>query len=129
MALSSLWARITRTDHWLMLLLLLVTIGSLLLSLGRSVGRSVVIYEGERIAFTAPLTQERRIELDGPLGATQVEISAGRARVVSSPCSRKICIEMGDIHRSGDLLACVPNRVVIRIEGDGEGGAYDLLSR
>lgn len=130
MALSSLWARITATDRLLMALLVLAAIASLWLSIGRPAGRFVVIYEGERIAFTAPLSQERQIELHGPLGVTQVVIAAGKVRVVSSPCARKICIGMGEIERSGDLLACVPNRVVVRIEGEEDAeGDYDLLSR
>jgi len=127
MALNSLWARITKIDRLLMLLLIMLAVASLWLSLGRAVGRSVLIYEGETLAFTAPLSQDRHIELQGPLGVTQVEISAGKLRIISSPCQRKICIGMGEIHRSGDLLACVPNRVVVRIEG--EEGDYDLLSR
>ena len=127
MALSTLRARVTRTDLWLMLLLLLAALASLWFSLGRSAGQYLVIYEGDNLAFTAPLAQDRQIELHGPLGETLVAVSSGKVRVISSPCPRKICIGMGEIEHSGDLLACVPNRVVIRIEG--EGGEYDLLSR
>ncbi len=127
MALGSLLARMTRTDRWLVLLLMLAAFASLWFVLGRSVGRSLLVYAGDTLAFTAPLDQDRQIELHGPLGDTLIEVVAGKVRVISSPCSRKICIGMGAIQRSGDLLACVPNRVVIRIEG--EGGEYDLLSR
>lgn len=127
MALGALWARITIIDRLLMLLLVLLAFASLWLSLGRSTGRYVMIYEGETLAYSAPLGQQRRIALHGPLGETLVEIVDSQARVISSPCARKICIGMGSIHRNGDLLACVPNRVVVRIEGEGSG--YDLLSR
>lgn len=127
MALNSLWRRITRTDVGIILFLVLVALFSLWFSLGRSVGHYVVIYEGDKLVFTAPLGQERSTKLHGPLGETQVEIHSGKVRVTSSPCARKVCIGMGAIHRSGDLLACVPNRVVVRIEGDQ--GGYDLLSR
>lgn len=127
MALRSLWVRITRIDCWLIAFIILTVIVSLWFTLGRVAGRSVVIYEGDKIVFTAPISQERSIALHGPLGETLVEIAAGKVRVISSPCPRKICIAMGKIHRSGDLLACVPNQVVVRIEG--EEGSYDLLSR
>lgn len=128
MALGMLWTRTTRTDRWLILLLLLLALASLWLSIGRSVGTQVVIYEDERVAFVGPLDQDRHLDLHGPLGITRVEIAEGRVRVTSSPCPRKICIAMGDVHRSGDLLACVPNLVVVRIEGE-EAKGYDLLSR
>lgn len=128
MALEMLWTRTTRTDRWLILLLLLLALASLWLSIGRSVGSQVIIYENEQIAFVGPLDQARHLDLQGPLGITQVEIAGGKVRVTSSPCPRKICIAMGDAHRSGDLLACVPNLVVVRIEGEETKG-YDLLSR
>ncbi len=127
MALSLLWARLTRVDRWLVLILMLVALVSLWISFGRSVGRNVVIYSGERLVFTAPLSQPRQVGLRGPLGETQIEIQDGKLRVTSSPCPRKICIGMGEIHRSGDLLACVPNQILVRIEG--EESSYDLLSR
>ena len=127
MALSPLWKRITKIDWWLIGLIVLVAIVSLWFSIGRPAGRTLLIYEGETLAFSAPLAQDREILLHGPLGETQVKIVAGKVRVTSSPCPRKICIGMGEIQSSGDLLACVPNRVVLRIEG--EEGSYDLLSR
>jgi hypothetical protein len=37
---------------------------------------------------------------------------------------------MGEIARHGELLACVPNHLLVRIEGGEErDGDYDLLSR
>jgi len=127
MALSSLRQRITRTDYWVIGLLTLALILSLGLSLNRKPGAQVLVYTGDKLAFAGPLQQDRRLEFEGPLGTTQVDISGGQVRVIASPCPRKICIGMGEVHRSGDLLACVPNRVVVRIEG--EAGGYDLLSR
>ena len=83
------------------------------------------------VVFVAPLDKDRRVELNGPLGVTVVEIKNGAARIVSSPCAKKICIHMGDARRSGDLLACVPNHLIINIEGrkDEEGGGYDFIQR
>jgi hypothetical protein len=128
MALSSLWRRVTRTDLCLIFLLLLALVASLFWSLGRGPGAQVVIYTGETLAFVGPLNQERQLAFEGPLGITQVEIAHEAVRVTDSPCPRKVCIGMGEVQRSGDLLACVPNRLVVRIEGEAAGG-YDLLSR
>ncbi|WP_020678198.1 NusG domain II-containing protein [Geopsychrobacter electrodiphilus] len=128
MAVTSLWQRITRTDCWVICLLVSALLISLFLSLGRPPGEQVIVYTGEKIAFVGPLNQNRQLEFQGPLGKTEIEIKGGQVRVLASPCPRKICIGMGEVHRSGDLLACVPNRVVVRIEGEAAGG-YDLLSR
>ena len=129
MALKSLLARLTRVDRWLVLLTLAGTVVSLYLSLGRPVGRQVVVYLDEKIVFAGPLDQTRTIPVEGPLGETRIEIGHGKARVLSSPCPRKICIGMGAVGHSGDLLACVPNHVTLRIEGEKDDRGYDLLSR
>jgi hypothetical protein len=37
---------------------------------------------------------------------------------------------MGPAHRPGDLLVCLPNRILVQVEGETEESApYDLLSR
>jgi len=128
MALRLLWRRTTRIDRILILVLLAVCVFSFTRVLGRPAGNQDVIYRGDEVAYTGPLGLERTLELSGPLGATRVEIFGGEVRVLESPCPRKICIALGKVHRSGDLLACVPNHIVVRIEGEEERG-YDLLSR
>ncbi len=128
MAVGKLWARTTRTDRFLILLLSFAALLSLIWSVGRASGHQVIIYEEEQIVFVGPLNQDRAFSAVGPLGETRIEISEGRARVTSSPCPHKVCIAMGKVWRNGDLLACVPNRVVVRIEG-AEQKAYDLISR
>lgn len=128
MALKALWRRTTRVDRALVLALALLSGFSLWVVVDREPGGQVVIYRGEEVAYVGPLSHDRLLNIHGPLGDTRVEIEAGRVRVLRSPCPRKICISLGQVWKSGDLLACVPNRVVVRIEGE-EGRGYDLLSR
>lgn len=68
-----------------------------------------------------PLTQNGPVQFEGPIGVTTVLIENGTARVLSSPCRDKICINMGNLEKAGDWSACLPNRVFARIEGGGEG--------
>jgi hypothetical protein len=62
------------------------------------------------------------------LGTTRVEISEKGVRVLDSPCPYKLCVKSGAIDRSGETLVCLPNRVVVRITGDGKE-AVDAVSR
>lgn len=64
-----------------------------------------------------PAWQQRQITVRGPLGETRVEIAGGRARVISSPCTQKICIRSGWLEAAGDATACVPNRVSVALLG------------
>jgi hypothetical protein len=93
-----------------------------------SSGTAVEIYSGEKFMGRYPLQEDRKISVTGPLGVTEVEIRDGRARVVSSPCPHKTCVRMGEIGSAGGLIACVPNKVVIKI-GRGEPDGLDAVSR
>jgi hypothetical protein len=35
---------------------------------------------------------------------------------------------MGEVSRAGELLACVPNELLVRIEGGQEERSHDLIS-
>ncbi len=130
MKLAALLQRLTPFDRKLLLILVvLVSLSFLLLQQGA--GARVLVESGDNTIFVADLDQDQQVELRGPLGLTLLKISAGSAQVVSSPCPQKICIGLGKAQHSGDLLACVPNRLVIRIEGAGgdKERGYDFLSR
>lgn len=131
MKLAALLKRLTPFDRKLVLILALLVVVSFLLPLQQGVGTRVVVDSREQTVFVADLQKDQQVELNGPLGITVLRLADGHAQVVSSPCPQKICIGLGKISRSGDLLACVPNRLVIRIEGDGgtKERGYDLLSR
>ena len=60
------------------------------------------------------------IKVHGPLGETIVEINDGTVRVLSSPCPMKICMKMGTRSHAGEIIVCVPNQVIIIIEGHGK---------
>lgn len=65
----------------------------------------------------------------GALGPSTVEVDpGGGVRFTSSPCPGKDCIRMGRIASAGAALACLPNRVVVELEGGG-GPVLDAVSR
>jgi hypothetical protein len=74
-----------------------------------------------------PLDADRRIDVPGPLGTTVVQVTEGRAHVVESPCPGRLCIAMGHIDAPGRSVVCVPNEVIVTIEG--RGGAADAVTR
>jgi hypothetical protein len=125
-----LWGRMRPGDRVLVPLLLLVAVALIPLQFCRQPGRSVIAEVAGKVVFSAPLDRAQQVELSGPLGKTLLRIADGQARILASPCPNKLCIGMGQVSRSGELLACVPNRVLVRIEGGTSGAeqAYDLLS-
>jgi len=124
------WHYMTAGDWLIVLFLLLLSLAGVAWIATMPEGSRVLVTSGEELCFTAPLDEPRDVELEGPLGKTHLVIDEQGARIVDSPCPRKICVSMGPAKRTADLLACVPNRILVRIAGaDGKEATYDLLSR
>jgi hypothetical protein len=130
MAVTAVLRRMTWLDRAIVLTLLLAS-GAAFVLLGKAPrGARLVVEQQGKILFTAPLAVDRSVILTGPLGETLLEIRGGHACITSSPCSHKVCIGMGQIARQGELLACVPNDLLVRIEGEpAEEPSHDLISR
>jgi hypothetical protein len=69
--------------------------------------------EHDRIALAGAA---RRLELTGPAGKTAVLVGADGARVTASSCRHATCRRQGTVSRPGELIACAPNRLVLRVE-------------
>lgn len=82
-----------------------------------SAPRTVRVVQGIHSPVDHPAWEDREFSIDGPLGTTVVEIRGGRARIVQSPCRRKLCIRAGWLDAAGDVAACVPNRVSVALLG------------
>lgn len=88
---------------------------------------------GERLTVTAmdsvteiPLGVDGRHQVSGPLGAAVLVVEKGRAHLENAPCPLKICEAMGAIERSGQVIVCLPNRIVVKVQGPEE---VDAVSR
>lgn len=124
------WHFMTGGDWLVVLVLLLTSLAGVAWIAAMPEGSRVLVTSGEQLCFVAPLDQPRTVAIDGPLGQTQLVIDEQGARIVDSPCPAKICVGMGPAKHTADLLACVPNRILVRIDGTSGGeGSYDLLSR
>jgi hypothetical protein len=131
MALKRLWPRLTQLDRWIVLLLLILCLFGFWWSSSSDQGSWLVAERNGEIFYRVQLSSDQKVSLSGPLGETELLISDGRARVISSPCRAKICIGMGAISHPGEIIACVPNRILLTIPGtrsENEVG-YDVLSR
>jgi hypothetical protein len=90
-------------------------------------GNLVVAVEGARNVWLFPVDAEETVIVRGPLGDTVVNIEKGSVYVASSPCANQLCVAQGKIHRPGSLVSCLPNRVVVTIQGnrnDVDGGTW-----
>lgn len=88
-------------------------------------GKPEVVISSGGSQWIYPLDREAEIPVPGPLGDTVVHIHGGAVRVESSPCKNQICVASGAISRPGQMIACLPNKVMVRIRGGTDAGGVD----
>lgn len=85
---------------------------------GTGVQPSLVSIQSQSGTEVYTLDELRTVEVQGPIGTTFVKIDGeGAAAIVESPCPHKLCIRAGELTKSGEWSACMPNKVFVRIVG------------
>ena len=126
-----IWSALTGADRLLCVVLLG---GSLALGTGLRVSReppatAIVSVAREEVA-RLPLERNARIAFEGALGLVTVEVKDGAVRVLESPCPERICMAAGWKRHAGDVIACVPNGVLVRLTGgERADDAPDAVTR
>lgn len=91
---------------------------------------SAVTIIADAARWIYPLSEDRKVAAPGPLGNTTIAISGKTVRVEDSPCANKLCVHQGAISVAGQWIACLPNHVLVRIEGGAqEGPVIDAETR
>lgn len=88
---------------------------------------AVVEVEGRETA-RYPLAEDCRVVIEGyDGGRNTLVIEEGSAHVTDASCPDRLCEKQGRISANGETVVCLPNRVVITVQG-GEGTALDGLA-
>ena len=103
-------------------ILLIAAVALLLLMRGRQTEETVsgpvaVVTVNGKEAGRYPLTDDGTFPLNG--GSNVLVISGGEAWVSEANCPDRICMGMGKISKSGEFIACLPNRLIITVEETG----------
>ena len=81
-----------------------------------------VLIQGAKHNWVFPLDAEETIPVSGPLGNTIVRIHDNQTWVESSPCDNQVCVAAGRLTRTWHFAACLPNNVLLMIEGTSSDG-------
>lgn len=80
---------------------------------------AVQVYQDGRLLKELALSEDAEMEISGQY-SNVVEIRGGRAAIVKSDCPGEDCVHSGWINGPGRSIVCLPNRVELRIVGEGE---------
>ena len=87
--------------------------------------RAVVTVDGQEIG-RYPLSKSGTFPLNG--GSNILVVENGEAWVSDADCPDKVCMGMGRISRNGEFIACLPNRLLIVVEGAAEQSPVDGMT-
>ena len=109
----------TTGDKILIAILILLAITSLFaINMKRQPGETCSIEVSGKLIDHLKLSENRDLLVNGPIGETLIKIKNHKVRVTHSDCPEKICVKTGWIHKTGEFIVCVPNKVVIKIDGE-----------
>lgn len=63
---------------------------------------------------------EETIEVKTKTGVNIIKVSDDKISIVEADCPDKVCMKPGFIHKPGESLVCLPNRLMIQIKGNSE---------
>ncbi|MDX8402899.1 MAG: NusG domain II-containing protein [Mariprofundaceae bacterium] len=85
----------------------------------------VMIYHDDKLLARYPFPQagEEAIHFhaEGEIGTSEIVIGPDGVHFLHSPCTTQYCVSRGERKKHGDIIACVPNRILIAIEGARSG--------
>jgi hypothetical protein len=121
------WLPLMRPGDWLVALAAaaLVGVSFPLLWRGGPAQKAVVKRDGAVVA-ELPLNISKRIDVDGAMGVSVIEVQPGRARVVSDPGPHQYCVKQGWLSQANAVAICAPNHVTLTLVGSER--SYDSLN-
>lgn len=120
-----------RPVHIVMIIVSVVFIaalaGTVVMFSGNSRGRKAVITQNGNVLYEIELdrvSEPYSIRIDGEGGCYNIiEVRNGEIGVSEASCPDKVCVNMGYISDGLLPVTCLPNRVVIKIEGGNDSDA------
>lgn len=66
------------------------------------------------------------IEIDETASVT-IEIDGLQVRIIESTCYDHVCENTGYISKAGEVIVCMPNKLLLKIVGDEIENEYDVV--
>jgi len=126
----------------IILFIVLVVVGltaSIILAMSKSGGDTVVVQRNGELYGKYSLFEDREIVISDTAKAKSsnakssnktenvLVIKDGTAIMESASCHNQVCVHHAAISQTGESIVCLPNKVIVKIEG--KDGGYDAISR
>lgn len=124
----------TKADKYLIIVIIIISLGSLFYtknSMGNTDRKYISIQvdgeEVKQIIFDKKLVGNT-IPIETEFGYNLIEIGDEKVRVIDADCPDQLDVKQGYISKTGEVIVCLPNRLVIEIKGMEEDRDVDYIS-
>jgi len=118
--------RLRILDYVIILLSLAVVTASVFWSTSSGEGELIAEIEASGGVYIMPLSRDGSLVLKGPVGDTRVDVADGEVFISDSDCRDKICVAMGPVSTPSSWVACLPNRVFVRVVAGNSGKGTEV---
>lgn len=82
-----------------------------------------IVQNAEGFYQELPLSQDARLEVTSAEGSNTVVVSGGAVQVEEADCKNQVCVQAGAVNRAGDVIVCLPHRMVVQVVAHPEDAA------
>ncbi len=83
-------------------------------------GQTALVEVAGKLMYKISLKENQSITLNGKYGKNILVVENGFVFMQSAECPEQICRKIGKISRVGETIVCLPNKIVVLIEGGGK---------
>lgn len=117
----------------ILLLVIFLAIG-LLIPLGyrifhHTTGDAVTITIDGELWRTLPLSSDTTIDIPGIGGTNTLRIKNGQASITEADCPDKLCVHQSSIRHNGEILVCLPHKVIVKVTADTSDDDLDGIAK
>lgn len=107
-----------KADYILLVILLVVGLAaSMYISFSTEAGDKVIIRAKGQLYGTYQLSEDNTITVAQGSKENIISIDHGQVVMHSASCKNQVCVEHAPISMTGESIICLPNQVVVTIEG------------
>ena len=106
---------------YLILFFIFLFLGKNILKKNKIENKKVEIYVNSQLVYVHKLiTDEKILFIDTEIGGINIQFKDKKVRVLTSNSPKKIAVKQGWIKNSGEIILGIPDKLVIKIIGEGE---------
>lgn len=85
--------------------------------------RFAVVTDGAGGMHRIPLDKNGFYPIETDLGTNTVAVENGKVHMEDADCPGHDCVDQGAIGSAGEIIVCLPHKLIVTIEGPEDGGS------